>query len=747
MVSLALGIVGFLPLFGGPGYEQSLASGLIVPAAAAIATALDLSASDEPALTGFGRAQGFAGVLSAGAFATALVHGLRIGICDLWGGTEFFALTAGVGAAMGAAWGAVVAEVCRWLRLRPWAMVLFALAGPLAGIALSAARFLGSPMIFAFDPFFGFFSGALYDTIVDVDAQLWTYRAGSLATLAGTALVASSLQRGPTRVLRLRRDRPAAARIALGVAALAASLTLASCGPELGHWQTAATIARSLGGRAAGPHCDVIYPDSLLADQVTLLVRDCEEQLEADERRLGTRLDGRLTEYVFRDTNEKRLLVGAAQTSIAKPWRREVYIQAAAYPHPILGHEIAHVVAGSFARGPFRVAGGAGGFWPNPGLIEGIAVAASPDDDELTDTQWARAMLDLGILPPVHRLFSLGFLAENAAKSYTIAGAFVAWVLDRWGTGVVGAWYGGGSIEALTGQSWSGLEDAFQRSLRALAMPAEAAAYARARFERPSVWGRKCPHVIDTLNRDADRCRDDRRFERARQLYSRVLATDPHDWHARFERARIELWFGAAADGRAEFEAIATDDRAPRTWRDRAEEAVADDDLVRGDNDRAASAFRDLAARTLDEDSARTLDVKAQSAESPPARQAVVDLLIGEPGRPVDAWLGALSLGIWSQRASEPLASYLIGKNLTLHAAYARAATWLDNASDAGGLDGPVARELLRQRAICACVLRDSGAVERVRARVEAATSPFAENLGGGRRHWVLALLARCASF
>ena len=36
-VLVALGAVGFLPLFGGPGYEQSLATGLLVPAATAIA--------------------------------------------------------------------------------------------------------------------------------------------------------------------------------------------------------------------------------------------------------------------------------------------------------------------------------------------------------------------------------------------------------------------------------------------------------------------------------------------------------------------------------------------------------------------------------------------------------------------------------------------------------------------------------------------------------------------------------------
>ena len=58
--------------------------------------------------------------------------------------------------------------------------------------------FYGSPMVFSYDPFFGFFSGALYDTVVDVRPELWTYRAGTLATLTGGALLASALLRTST---------------------------------------------------------------------------------------------------------------------------------------------------------------------------------------------------------------------------------------------------------------------------------------------------------------------------------------------------------------------------------------------------------------------------------------------------------------------------------------------------------------------------------------------------------------------
>jgi tetratricopeptide (TPR) repeat protein len=747
VVFAALCAVGFVPLFGGPGYEHAVASGVLVPSAAAISTALELSAVANAAslspLACAARGLLSGAALAAVAFATATLHGLRVGMCDFWGGTALFVLTAGFGAVLGGAWGAVVAEVCRRRRRRRLACVLLAVSAPVAGIAISVGRFYASPMIFAYDPFFGYFSGALYDTVVDVRTELWTYRGGSVATLLGVVFIAAALGRtdqGRLAASALRTSRRARSSFAGGVAALALSLAVFIEGPSLGHWQSAATIASALGGHASGAHCDVVYPASLLPDQARLLVRDCEEELAADEVRLGAHLSGRLTAYEFADADQKRRLMGAADTSIAKPWRREVYVQLAAYPHPILGHEIAHVVAGSFAGGPFHVGGG---LWPNPGLIEGLAVATSPDDDELAGAQWARAMLDLGILPPLRELFSLDFFGQNASKSYTVAGAFVAWARDRWGAAAVRAWYGGASIENVTGQRWEAIDDAFREWLRAVAMPPQAMAYARAKFERPSVWARRCPHVVDALNRAADQCRDEHRFDRAVALYDRALSRDSQDWHARQGRAWVELRYRDEARGREDLKRIAEDEAAPRTWRDRAQEAIADDDLAHDRAEQAREGYRAIAARTLDEDAARTLEVKALGSTEELSRRAVVDLLIGEPGRPADAWFGALSMGEWLGSGGEPLAAYLVGKNLALHEAFPRAAAILDRAIEAGAPTPRVGRELLRARAICACALGDVDGLARVTRLIEGPDSPFAAS-AGGRRAWLSDFIARC---
>ena len=92
-------------------------------------------------------------------------------------------------------------------------------------------------MIFAFDPFAGYFSGTLYDTVIDAGTPLLTYRLGSLCTLVALALVASVLvrdERGALRVADVRASVSARTRLALGLVAASASAALTSKGPSSG---------------------------------------------------------------------------------------------------------------------------------------------------------------------------------------------------------------------------------------------------------------------------------------------------------------------------------------------------------------------------------------------------------------------------------------------------------------------------------------------------------------------------------
>jgi len=745
-VAVSLAGVGFIPLFGGPGYEHSLASGLLVPSAAALATAAELSLGDpEEPLVAVARGIASGLALGAVAFVTALVHAARVGMCDLVGGAESFALTALFGAVLGGVWGAVVAEIARGRRRRRIALVLLALSLPVGSLLVSVARFYTSPMIFAFDPFVGYFSGTLYDTVIDAGAELATYRAGTLGSLVFVLFLASVLRRAPSGRLQFVPSASGAhARLALSACGLVASVAVTWEGPALGHWETGATIARELGGARSGARCDVVYAESLLPDESALLVKDCDEQLAAVERALGARGPERVRAFFFRDAAEKKRLMGAADTLIAKPWRAEVYVQRSVYPHPVLGHELAHVVAGSLGRGPFRIAGSLGGLWPDPGLIEGVAVAASPEDDELSDAQWVHAMLDLGVVPPIKTVFSIGFLGVAASKSYTLAGSFVRFVLDAHGTEVVRRWYGGASLEALTGKSWDALDADFRAAVLATPLSPEAQSFARARFERPAVFGRTCPHVVDGLRRNADLCRAAYEVGRATAAYEDVLTHDPHDWGARYGLGVVNVRYGDEGKGARVLHAMIDAEDVPRTFRDRARDALADTAFLHGDDARARAEYDALAARSLDEDFARTDEVKALAVADPEGRAAVEALLLGAPGRPADSVVAVARIAAWEERTASPLAAYLVGRSLVARGWFSAAAPHLDRAIAAGpALTPRIAREAIRQRAVVACATRDAAVRARMHSLVVSEDGPFGAS--SGRRLSTLRFLDRCS--
>src|SRR5678809_1138996 len=100
---------------------------------------------------------------------------------------------------------------------------------------------------------------------------------------------------------------------------------------------------------------------------------------------------------------------------MAKPWRREIYLDHRAFPHSSLRHEIAHAIASAFGDPIFGVAAQRTLGVPtliSPGLVEGLAVALDwPGGYErLTPHESVRAMQAMGFTPTISELLSLRFL-------------------------------------------------------------------------------------------------------------------------------------------------------------------------------------------------------------------------------------------------------------------------------------------------------------------------------------------------
>jgi formylglycine-generating enzyme required for sulfatase activity len=709
--------VGFLPLFGGPGYEAALAAGVLLPALSAVATAFDVR-HREP-FAAFSRGVVSGAWLAAVGLAIAWLHGFRVGFCDPVEGAELYLLGPFAGAVMGGVWGAAVGV---WSSARaarrgvPGSralVVVAALAAPVVGVVVSFLRFYTSPMVFAFDPFFGFFAGTLYDSVITGMGRLVTYRAGSLATLIATGAFAFALERQDSGVLLLAwRRRPGAT--ALAVVGAFSSILHAARGASLGHYQTAATIREALGKSLVMNRCELVYPAGTPEVEARALVRECDGHVKQLERFFGTRGPDRITAFVFASADQKGYLMGAAGTYIAKPWRREIYIQRSGFPHPVMRHELAHVMAGAFGQGPFRVAGPLGGIVPDPGRIEGVAVAAAPHDEELSPAEWARAMKTLGLLPPLDRVFKLSFLGEPSSRAYVVAGAFIDWLRREHGIEAVRRWYSGGSLESAAGASLTELERAWSHSLDLLVVGPDVLEVARARFDQPAIFGRRCPHVVDRIAGEAGGALAQLDTERARKLYGDLLRLDPHDFGARLGLSTCALREGKLDAARALLEATTQDPALGKAVRARAVETLGDLALQTKAGHEARERYDEVARLVVDQDRLRTLDVKRYAAEERDRRRAIVDYLLGAPEAGRDAAEASANLGAWAER--EPglgMADYLLSRTYLGEGRFDLSSRALERAIGKELPIPSVVREAYRLRVVLACAL---GEDERVRS-------------------------------
>lgn len=658
-------ILCWIPLLGVHGVESALALGIVLPPfVAAASTRLVIARRRAGVATSAGQLFG-RGLLSAlVVFAVPVLilalNAMRVRQCAPLEGLAFIALGPGLAVAVTSVAGTALGAWIPSPRLATFLAVLC----PLVAIALGVHLFYASPAIFVFSHFVGWFPGTLYDEGVTIPGTYLAFRATTVALAGGLiALTAAALDPGTLRA-RAARWRGAPALAVTGGLLLAAVAIAEGFGADWGHHTTSEVIADRLGATRMGERCTVHAPRELPRDDLERLVRDCDFRVMQMERTLGVRQRRPVVAFFFRSAEEKRAFMGASQTFIAKPWRDEVYLQLAGWPHPVLAHEIAHVVAGNTARGPFRVGGQLGGWLPDPALIEGLAVAMAWDErDGLTPHQWARAMMDLELMPRLDEVLGLSFLGHPPRNAYTVAGSLVRYVLVEHGTAAVRRAYQTGDIAQAVGLPLDELERRWRAFLATVPLPDEALALARVAFERRSIFSAVCPHRLAQLRQElgADLlARDD---PQATQTCREILSIDSHDAVTR------ALYVGALGR-RGEVDQAADElallAEAPAPVRVTARLALADASWQRGDRRAAMNTYRQLLEEPQSDDAARQIEVRVLGLEAG-GREAEVlfDMLLGEGtrGSATPPVVVELARDLEALRA-DGLGSYLVGRQM-----------------------------------------------------------------------------------
>ncbi len=700
-VAALLGLLlGAVPLLGVHGVESALIMGVVLPPfTACIGARLALACR--------GRAPGDTdpvAVLRAAALAALLVlavptlilalNALRVRNCSPLQGLAFIALGPGFGVVLAAAVGVTAGRLIR----RRWLATTAAVLLPLSGMVLAVNELYSTPAVFAYGQFFGFFHGSFYDEEVGIPEALLTLRLVSVAMLIGiTALLSPSPGTGtpsPSGMHPL-------ARASLVLLALVFFAYSEARGPALSLAADRGYIAEQLGERVEGERCTVVAPVETPRYEVELLSADCDVRVAQMQSWFGLRRSGRVTAFFFRSAEEKGRLTGAARTNIAKPWLGETYLRMQPWPHPVLAHEIAHLVTGAIAPPPLRLAGRAGGLWPNPALIEGAAVAAAWEPQEgMTPHQWARAMLETDLAPPLEQVLGAGFLKQPKRQAYVIAGSFLRHLADRYGAAALRRIYARGDIASALKVDLSRLEREWLDYLKSVPLPDHAHGLARVRFAPGSILSSVCPHLTARLR---NRLRSElaaAKYGGAAETCEQLLAVDAAD-----AAVRATLVTALARDertdaARAQLDRLLALPGAPLPLVADARQELGDAAWRSGDPNAAAERYRSSLEQPLPPATVRLLQVKLAALGSGGEQERLLrEFLLGDGEKQTD---GAYAVHLLRElRAVRPdgLALYLEARQLAFRQRFAPAADLLQRALEMGLPSEQMQLEALRLQA------------------------------------------------
>jgi tetratricopeptide (TPR) repeat protein len=678
---LLAALLDFAPLFNVLGYDFAFAIGLFTALAG-----VDIGHGTVSAARRSGRPFSPVQVAAKAIVATwailvlplllSLANALRVQNCNIGAGLAFFALLPACTGAFAAGTGAAIS--CAIPGRRGGRLAAFAL--PVLSVVWALVRLYRDPAVFAFDPFAGFFPGPIYDEALRPPLRLLWFRLANLTWLAAAVAVAHWLCRDSPRGLRLR-VRPLRAlaqpwrRAVVALALLAASAGWYEARGRLGFHIRHADLVRLLPRETRTEHF-VLHTDPAAESDtdIGLAQQDLEFRYWQLAHILGVEPRLPITVYRFPSSAAKKDAVGAANTLYAKPWTREIFVQADRFPAQRLRHELAHVFAATFGDPLFGVSLAWHFVGPIPwptlasGLVEGIAEAADFDnpDGRSTTHQEAASMLALGKAPELERALGAGFTFESGPRAYTIAGSFCRFLLDRFGAEKLRALYrSAGDFPRVYGRDLASLERDWRAFLSTLPVDQSSRAEAEESFRRPAIFQKVCARELAARVAEA-RGRLGTAPDDSVALLSSACADDPGEPTFRLDLAEALVAAGKADRALATLAEAENSGTLTRPLRGRAASLEAGIYFRAGRLAQARAALAQVELAATEDVDVRTARAKLRALSDDKAQETLGRVLFGdERGRFLDAGLVVYLVAEFARQfPDEALGPYLVGRQL-----------------------------------------------------------------------------------
>jgi tetratricopeptide (TPR) repeat protein len=666
------------------------------------------------------------GALLLPSFLIGLILTLSGPGCDLSDGVIFFLM----GPVCSAFWGACLGSASAMLFDKPRRAFGVFLLWVFLRLGFNVYWFFSQPPIFSYNPMVGYFPGSLYDEQIEIEAPYLWFRLGNFLEAVGGLCCALRFSN--------KHQNTLPREIFLGgVAPLFASIIIAYFGAFFGFRFSAQEIQQRLGGALKTEHFYIYYPKgSDTAKSLDLVARDHEYRYARLVNLFGEAPPGPVYSYIYGDPEEKHRLFGTRQTQFAKPWLKQIHLNADEHPHDVLQHELAHVLSGAFSGWPFRTAG-----WLNTALIEGLATGVDWRANDLDPHQWSAAMRQLGMVPPIESLFSpVGFFGKTAGLSYTLSGSFVRFLIDTYGIEKFKAAYRTGDLDTAYQKPIAALRQEWENVLDGLVLPPYALSVAKSRFDRPSIFSKICAHEQAARSAEAFQAISSGAVDEGVGMLRKLCQLEPQNPGHLRTIAQVYANEERLEEARATLlEALSLPKISAATSGELLY-ALADLEFRKGSLDEARRLYSYVYSMHLSSGTDRTIEAKLSSLDDPLIWSGMRRYFFRDDKAPGDVLLELREL--WDKAPNYSLVPYLIGRQLVSRRDFARAVPYFE-ASLRLGLFGPsLQRETIRLLGLSRAVSGDQGAASLAFYALSAGEQPPETTLDAldwlARIHWEL---------
>jgi hypothetical protein len=290
----------------------------------------------------------------------------------------------------------------------------------LAVLSITFFELYYNPQVYFYNPIYAYYPGTIYDEALSINLKLMIYRSLNFIFFGMVYLISARVLFEKSLITK---------RLVIYIVVLISALFL-YFSPDFGFSTTQHKIKKILNDRISTEHFDIYFSPGINKEMVKVITLHHEYYYQLLAKFYKVHPKGKYVSFIFKNNEQKKEYFGSENADVAKPWLRETYTTADDYDRT-LRHEIAHCFAGEFGWSIFHVADNF-----NPALIEGAAVAGSPEYDLNNIHYMASLAYNNGYKIKLETLFSgLNFFGQTSGLSYIYAGSFCKYLISTYGIG------------------------------------------------------------------------------------------------------------------------------------------------------------------------------------------------------------------------------------------------------------------------------------------------------------------------